>query len=163
MVSCWTRLDDSTTPSWTDELDTSILYREIGGNAGKDAVKESMRRLLSVMANVVVGTDLRCCWHKLDRDAAEMSGCDARVGRWMLRLDTVGTSRLMKEKRLSSLSELIERGIRGIVRELGVGVALELAIARCLAGVERLDRNILTAGQALVARRKSRRRDTLRL
>lgn len=98
-----------------------------------------MSRFLGVVADIVVRTDLGGGRHELGRKHAPVCR-DAGFASFIV-------ARMLfsvEEQRLSSLGELIDRGLRGI-RDVSIGIAFQLGITGCLACVERIDRRILTA------------------
>ncbi len=128
------RLDDGATPARTDELYTSILDGEVAWDIGEDALQECMGRLLCVVANIVVRTDLGSGGHKLDIEAVPV----CRDARFVSLIGGIVTLRFgavcfrVKEERLRCLCELVDRGL-GSVREVGFGIAFQFAVAGRLA------------------------------
>ncbi len=118
------RLDDRATPAGTDELDAGVLDGQVVRNIGKDAMQEGVRGLVRVVADVVVGTDLGCGGHELDRESASVSSGD--------RVHWLGAMRgiRVQQERLRRQRELIKRGLRSVIRDVGAVVTFELAVAR---------------------------------
>lgn len=143
------RLDDRTAPARADKFDARILDGEVLGHVGKDAVQEGVRRLLCMMANIVVRTDLGRGGHELNRESVSTVRRDARVVR--LRLGAIRIR--VEEERLCCFSELIEGSLGSLVREVRLGIGFQLAVARSLTRVDGIARNICMV-------RRSRRRES---